>query len=293
MINEPVPPGDRADWLAGQGRVDEAAAVLRQWFRDSADIEPLRQLDALLEEHGRLHETEPDWRAAVAAGLPRARIGLAHLLEDLGRLDEALAEWQALVRDGDRTARRSVGEMLRKLGRLDEAIANHRAMVADGDAAAGSALARMYRQANRPEEAIRAYRAAIAEGGARRWPLGELYDKLGRPDEAITAYRDALVAGEDTARPRLFRSLAAAGRFAEATEVIQASGRGPYLQLGWLLAEQRRFDDLDAEAIRLTERDNLLGLAHLITGAQRNPNYHDDCPPDCQARAKAVPDLPE
>jgi tetratricopeptide (TPR) repeat protein len=291
MINEPVDPESHADWLAGHGRVDEAVAVLTEWFRTSGEIGALDRLCGLLEEHERAAEAEAHWRAAAATGLPGARRGLAYLLHDLGRLDEALAEWQAVVRDGDPDAREQVARLLGELDRPDQAIAVYQAMVAAGDAAAGTGLARMYARANRPEEALRAYRTAIAEGGELRWPLGALYERFGRLDEAVAAYRDALTAGEQRARMPLVRALARAGRLAEATDVIQDSGRGPYFQLGWLLAAQRRFTDLEAEAERI--RQDTFALAHLITGAQRHANAHDDCPADCRARAEVVAEIPE
>ncbi|MEU7904874.1 tetratricopeptide repeat protein [Actinoplanes sp. NPDC049118] len=290
MIIEPLNPEDRADWLIERGRVDEAITVLEGLARDGDDGD-LYNLTALLVEQGRVEEAETHWRAAVSAGLPGAHGGLAALLAESGRTGEALAGWRAAMEAGEPHAWSELARLLGRAGRVDEAIAEYRAMIAGGDAAAGRDLAKMYARADRPDDAIGAYRRAIDAAGVARWPLGALFERFGRLDEAVAAYRDAVAAGEEHVRYRLIRALASAGRLAEATAAIQESG-GSRRSLGWLLAEQRRFAELEAEACRLKGAGRMEWVS-LIVGAQRSANYHDDCPADCEARTKVVRELPQ
>ncbi|MET7970867.1 tetratricopeptide repeat protein [Micromonospora sp. NPDC005305] len=292
MIDEPIDPDDRLEWLVEHGRVDEAITILeaRVGGGDWLDVD---RLTDLLMENGRVEEAEAHWRAAIEAGLPRAYGGLADMLANAGRTDEAIAGWRAAVEAGEPRARARLAALFRKTGRVDEAIAEYWAAIAAGDAAAGVRLAKVYARAGQLDEAVRAYRSAIGAEGVSRWPLGALLEKLGRADEAVAAYRAAVDAGEERARVRL---LAAQGRLEEATQLVRdmlaEPGHNPsYRQLGWLLTEQRRVKELEAEALLLKD-GNLVGLSYLLAGAQQSANYHEDCPADCKGSTRVVRYLP-
>ncbi|MFG3700702.1 hypothetical protein ACGF5C_22695 [Micromonospora sp. NPDC047620] len=167
-----------------------------------------------------------------------------------------------------------------------------RTIAPSGDAAAGVRLAKVYARAGQLDEAVRAYRPAIGGKGVSRWPLGALLEKLGRADEAVAAYQAAVDAGQGRVRVRL---LAAQGRLEEATQLVRDKlaelGHNPfYRQLGWLLTEQRRFEEIEAEALLL--KDNLVGLSYLLAGAQQSANYHEDCPAGCKGSTRVVRHLP-
>ncbi|MFG3421725.1 tetratricopeptide repeat protein [Micromonospora sp. NPDC048063] len=292
MIDEPIDPDDRPEWLVEQGRVDEAITILeaRAGGGDWLDVE---RLTDLLMEDGRVEEAEAHWRAAIEAGLPRAYGGLANMLADAGRTDEAIAGWRAAVEAGEPEARVRLAALLAKAGRMDEAIGEYQMAIAAGDAAAGVRLAKVYARAGQLDEAVRAYRSAIGGKGVSRWPLGALLEKLGRADEAVAAYQAAVDAGEEHVRVRL---LAAQGRLEEATQLVRDKlaepGHNPsYRQLGWLLTEQRRFEEIEAEALLLKD-DNLVGLSYLLAGAQQSANYHEGCPADCKGSTRVVRHLP-
>ncbi|MEV0726218.1 tetratricopeptide repeat protein [Micromonospora purpureochromogenes] len=293
MIDEPIDPDDRAEWLIEQGRVDEAISILEARTRggDWLDVDLLSDL---LVENGRVEEAEALWRAAIEAGLPRAYGGFADMLADAGRTDEAIAGWRAAVEVGEPRARARLAALLARTGRVDEAIAEYWTAIAAGDAAAGVRLAKVYARAGQLDEAVRAYRSAIGAEGVSRWPLGVLLEKLGHVDEAVAAYRAAVDAGEGHVRVRL---LAAQGRLEEATQLVRDMLTEPghnasYRRLGWLLTEQRRFEEIEAEA-RLLKDGNLVGLSYLLSGAQQSANFHEDCPADCKGSTRVVRYLPE
>lgn len=291
MIDGPTAPDDRADWLVERGRVDEAITILEARARNG-DWRDVDRLTDLLLENGRVEEAEARWRAAIEAGLPGAYGGLADMLADAGRTEEAIAAWRAALEAGEPHARSRLAALLAKTGRVDEAVAAYRTAIAAGDATAGVGLAKVHARAGQMEEAVHAYRSAIGTKGVPRWPLGVLLEKLGRSDEAVAAYRSAVDAGEEHVRVRL---LAAQGRLEEATQLVRdllaEPGHNPsYRQLGWLLAEQRRFEDIEAEAARLG--GNLVGLSYLLAGARQSANYHADCPSGCTGSTRVVRHLP-
>ncbi|MEV5767727.1 hypothetical protein AB0L34_24600 [Micromonospora sp. NPDC052213] len=94
MLDEPIDPDDRPEWLVEQGRVDEAITILEARASGGGRLDVERLTDLLMED-GRVEEAEAHWRAAIGAGLPRAYGGLATLLADAGRTDEAIAGWRA------------------------------------------------------------------------------------------------------------------------------------------------------------------------------------------------------
>ncbi|BCJ76985.1 hypothetical protein CS0771_65290 [Catellatospora sp. IY07-71] len=295
MIHEPIDPDDHTDWLVEQGRVDEAVTFLESRAVDG-DWRDVDRLTGLLMENGRVEEAEAHWRAAIGAGLPGAYGGLADLLAVAGRTDEAVAGWRAAVEAGEPRARVHLAELLCRTGRAEEAIAEYGTAIAAGDAAAGAGLAKVYARAGRLDEAVRAYRSAIGAPGVSRWPLGALFEKFGRIDEAAAAYRAAVDAGEWHVRKDLARLLAAQGHLEEATRLIRVLLAEPgqnsaYRQLGWLLTEQRRFAEVEAEARRLKDA-NLIGLCHLLAGARQSANYHEDCPAGCEGGTRVVRHLP-
>ncbi|MDR6319743.1 tetratricopeptide (TPR) repeat protein [Actinoplanes couchii] len=259
-----------------------------------AEFGELDELAGLLDEQGRTGEAEALWRAAVAGGMPGARVALAALLSGDDRPDEALAEYRAAVRDGEKHSRDGLATQLTRMGRLDEAIGEYRSMIADGvGCRVRISLAELCTRTGRYDEAIAVYRQAIDQDGASPWMLGEIYEKGGRLDDAIGAYRAAVEAGEDHARFRLARALAMAGRAVEATDEVRGwPGDRRFLQLGWLLTEQGRHGELDREAARLEAEDNAYALWNLIRGSQRSAEGHDGCEPGGTCRARVMRVLP-
>ncbi|GIF49571.1 Flp pilus assembly protein TadD [Asanoa ferruginea] len=292
MIDESVYPYDHVESLVEQGRPDDAIAFLEDRVR-GGHWEDLDRLSDLLVEHGRADDAEAVWQTAIDSGVAHAHHGLAYMLARWGRFDEAVAVGRVALAAGEPRARVDLAILLCKAERIEESIVEYRAAVAEGDVAAGAALAKMYARNDQFEEAVQAYRAAIGAEGVARWPLGAIFEKFGHVDEAVAAYRAAVEAGENHVRDRLTRLLAAHGRLAEATVVVQAqvaeAGHNPsYQQLGWLLTEQRRFAELKAAAVALKET-NPIARAYLIKGAHQSANLHDESE---EGSARVVRQLP-
>jgi hypothetical protein len=104
-IDGPTNPQERADWLAGQGRVDEAIAILGARLDPGGLAFPLA-VDRHARRHDRVEQALAEWQTAIAAGHRAVHSGLADLLEGLERFEEALARWDAAIAASEPGARR-------------------------------------------------------------------------------------------------------------------------------------------------------------------------------------------
>ncbi|MEW2487345.1 hypothetical protein [Streptomyces sp. NPDC048411] len=145
-----------ATLLERQGRVDEAAVLLRKYVNVDGMVFAghAEQLAALLARHGR----EAELRACLTEdGAEYARTALARLLEERGRIEEVVALLRQYSRAGDPHAEFELAELLARHGRQDEAIEilGRAAETAGGDSDwIIDLLCRIFVEADRADEAL-------------------------------------------------------------------------------------------------------------------------------------------
>jgi tetratricopeptide (TPR) repeat protein len=153
-----------------------------------------------------------------------ARLDLARVEAQSGEREAALADYRRLVRNVglDPGGQKSIGLALADLGDHADAISQFQFVLEKrpGDDETSLALAQNYAQAQQPEQAIATVQRSLPNASdkcAFYTLLGWINQQNGHSNEAAEAYRQAILA--DPKRPEA------------------------YLQLSWLYAEYRHFDD--------------------------------------------------
>jgi arylsulfatase A-like enzyme/predicted negative regulator of RcsB-dependent stress response len=224
----------RAHELTQSGRLNEAVELCREILREYPELVDVHtQLAATLRRLGRHAEALAAYREAVRLAPPlldTMAVEIGKLELDLGRLEQAeLNARQALAAYPLEAHLLLAGV---ELARRDLAAAEREARQAVGEAsnprlAALVFLARVLVEQHRLPEALQAVddaAARIGSGGARPLPTleatrGDVLARLGRPAEAEAAFRREIEL------------------FPRTTEA--------YVRLAILLAEQRRFDEIE------------------------------------------------
>jgi tetratricopeptide (TPR) repeat protein len=262
------------DWLADQGRVDEAIHQLRL-RADAGGPAFAKRLAQLLADQGRVDELRA--RADARDGAAAER--LAQLLVDQGRVDEL----RARADTGDGAAAIQVADLVAAQGRVDETIELLRVAVDASDRipawprdhtaawakdrTAAERLADLLADQGRIDE-LRA-RADTGDGCATKRLVDLLADQ-GRVDEAIELLSVRVdgsnrsgdwVANWDAAE-RLAELLADQGRVEEAIQLLRPRADAEYVteQPAGPLASQSRLVDLPAALIAGLAADRLARL---------------------------------
>ncbi len=191
------------DWLAAQGKMDEA----RTHYQEAIRLAPYgadyrHALGLLFMRQGRIAEAGTEFDRAVRLD-PRhvdARIGLGATLARQGLVDEAILQYTEALRIDPNRARAhdNLGLALMERGRLDEA----------------------------RRECGTAVRLDVGSADARQC-LGLVLTRLGEFDEAATAFAAAvrLDPGSEAAYVNLGVALRKAGRTAEALKALEGALR--------------------------------------------------------------------
>ncbi|BCY09503.1 hypothetical protein L3i22_045910 [Actinoplanes sp. L3-i22] len=180
--------GRLASWLQGQGRIEEAVAVLEPW---AGDANLAAELAIMLARHGRVDEAAAVLRGFLAAHehVEWVLDLLCDLLSRHGRADEALA---VLDECAGRYAgltpelryRRSA--VLVDCGRIEQAVAELRDHPVEA--------AELLLEAGRPEQGL-----AVLQSGphGNAGLLARLLIRLGRVEEALEPFRAEAAARAD------------------------------------------------------------------------------------------------
>jgi len=253
-----------AELLDGQGRVDEAIAVL-QVRADAGDKNAAWRLAELLDGQGRVDEAIAVLQVRADAGDKNAAWRLAGLLASQGRVDEAIAVLQVRADAGDKNAAWQSARLLAWQGRVDEL----RVRADAGDRDAAGWLAGLLAEQGRVDElrvradagdepaawllaGLLAWQGRVdelqvrADAGDREaaWQLAELLDGQGRVDEVIDLLQVCADAGDREAARRLAELLAKQGQVDELRVRADAGDREAAWQLAHLLAKQGRVDEV-------------------------------------------------
>ncbi|MCX6538876.1 MAG: tetratricopeptide repeat protein [Acidobacteria bacterium] len=190
------------EWLASQGRLDEAIGQYEEAIRIApAGAEYYYNLGFLRMRKGQVAEAGTQYAFAVRLN-PRhvgARVGLGAVLARQGKLDEAIAQYtEALhLEPGHVLARTNLGLALLEQGRPTEArrACDEAVRLDPASADARGCLGMVYARQGRYEEAAAAFAEAMRlrpgfEDAAVN--LGVALAKTGRTEEAVKAFREAL-----------------------------------------------------------------------------------------------------
>ncbi|MGW7198008.1 hypothetical protein [Streptomyces chryseus] len=268
-----------AELLAGQGRVEEAIAVLRglpsgpavrnslirlllraghieevRAMAYAGDINARSWLAELFAEQGRFEEL-----GLLAAGRPHTSVArlLARTLARAGRVDEGVAVLRERAERGEPYAFDWLVDLLIENERVEQAVAvlRVRADARDGDA--GHRLARLLADHGRTDEAV----AVLRRRGQRSpYLLAELLTRQGRVDEAVAVLDTEAAAGHRHAKELLVDLLAAQGRIDDLrarAEAGDSTAGGRYAD--WLV-EHGAIDELRAR----TDAGDVISSVRLI-----------------------------
>nr|WP_239066917.1 NACHT domain-containing protein [Actinomadura bangladeshensis] len=228
------------DLLAQEGRTSEAITFLRG-RADQGDRAAAWRLADLLAEEGRAEEAIAVLRARVEQAPEGTTWRLARLLAQEGRTGEAIAVLRARAEQGDGNDAMWLADLLAQEGRIDEL----RVRADQGDVYASGRLVQALAREGRVDE-LRA-RADQGDDYAAR-ELAELLAREGRTGEAIAVLRARADQGEGNDAMRLADLLAQEGRTGEAITVLRAQADqgvlGATKQLTELLAREGRVDEL-------------------------------------------------
>jgi len=192
----------------GQGRADEAEALLRQAVTLSPEWpEALTNLAAALQALGRHQEAVTHYERALACkpDMLDARFGLAACLQASGRHEAAIICYETLLiaDPAHPEANYGLATVLAQLGRVDEAAARYRAaLAADPDFAEASyGLGKLLlARGDSPEEAVSCFLCALDVDPKyieARISLGTTLSRLDRDADAMAAFRAVLAVEPD------------------------------------------------------------------------------------------------
>ena len=231
-----------AELLIGQGRMEDAIAILRT-SADAGNGHAGYRLAELLARQGRTGEAI----AAVQASADASDVGnrLARLLTRQGRTDAVIAILRTRVESGDYGAIYWLADLLAGQGRMDDAIAILQPRVESGDYGAIYRLADLLAGQGRMDETFALLqRCADAGDQNAAYQLAGLLAEHGLVDE-LRARADA---GDQDARHRLAGLLAEHGLVDELRARADAGDQDARHRLAGLLAEHGLVDELRARA---------------------------------------------
>ncbi|WP_192582696.1 tetratricopeptide repeat protein [Streptomyces triticiradicis] len=235
-----------------QGRVDEAAALLRT--RNGTSVNGRDQLADLLARHDRTGELRA---YAATEVLGHAAQCLAELLEERGDVEGAITVYEracgSSVSRGTMTVQ--LARLLARHGREDEAIELMRDAAGGADDWILHVLCALCADAGRPEDGLAFLDAIEERRGEEEWDLFwirlPLLAACDRVDEAIERARAHPEGGTSYAAPHIAELLAGAGRTEEAVEVLRPHASANRHELAGYLIDLGRVE----EAVTVLRRD--------------------------------------
>lgn len=227
----------RARALEGEGRLDEAAALLTPWLASGHDPDPelLYRLACVRAKQQRLNEAEGLLRRALSSRFEDARFhtNLGVVLDLQGRAEEAIRAFRRALQlsPDDPLVLLNLGALYGEIGRHDEAVrwlSRCRELDPGYDPSFNLALVHLRRGDLHGAESLFA-EAVRFDGGVAvaHFYLGRCRLKLGRSTDAVAALQEALRLSPDLVQARLVLGMAynALGRYAEAVKELESTAR--------------------------------------------------------------------